>query len=187
MESEVDLFIDLAKESMNHAVEHLQNELNKIKAGKASANMISGVMVPYYGTPTPITQVATVTASDARTLIVQPYEKKIIGAIEKAIFEANLGLTPQNDGSLIRLSIPPLTEERRRDMAKKCKSVGEDAKVSVRSARRDAMEGIKKEVKGGYAEDQGKKKEEEVQALTNQFSEKVDKLVEAKEKEMMTV
>ena len=187
MEFEINMHIDLAKESMDGALEHLQHELNKIKAGKAATSMLNGVMVPYYGAPTPLANVANVSTSDARTIIVQPWEKKVIGAIEKAIFDANLGLTPQNDGTMIRISIPPLTEERRKELAKKSKLIGEDAKVSVRNARRDVMEHIKKEVKNGYAEDLGKKKEEEVQGITNKYIEKVDKMVEGKEKEMMTV
>ena len=187
MESEINLHIELARESMEHALEHLQHELNKIKAGKASTSMLGGIMVPYYGAPTPLANVANVSSADARTLIVQPWEKKIIGAIEKAIFDANLGLTPQNDGSMIRISIPPLTEERRRDLAKKSKLIGEDGKVSVRNARRDVMEHIRKEVKNGFSEDLGKKKEEEVQAITNKYIEKVDRMIEGKEREMMTV
>ena len=149
--------------------------------------MLGGIMVDYYGAPTPLAQVANLGASDARTLTIQPWERKMLGTIEKALFEANLGITPMNDGETIRLSIPPLTEERRREFVKKAKALGEDARVSVRNARRDVMEEIKKAVKNGLAEDAGKGKESDVQKLTDNFIAKIESAVDAKEKEILTV
>ncbi len=184
---EISLLIDIAEDSMNHTVTHLQNELAKIRTGKANTDMLSNILIPYYGTPTPIAQVSNISAADARTIIIQPYEKKILSAIEKAIFEAGLGITPQNDGSIIRLNIPPLTEERRREFVKKAKLVGEDSKVGIRSARQKAMEEIRKAVKSGLPEDIGKKSEDEIQELTNKYVGKTDKVVEQKEKDIMTV
>ena len=184
---EINLVIEIAEDAMDHAVTHLQNELAKIRTGKANSDMLSNILVPYYGVPTHIAQVANISAADARTLIIQPWEKKTLPAIEKAIFEAGLGITPQNDGSIIRLNIPPLTEERRREFVKRAKHVGEESKVGIRSARQKAMEEIKKGVKNGLPEDIGKKSEETVQQLTNKFVEKTDKVVEQKEKDIMTV
>jgi ribosome recycling factor len=187
MQDEVNLYVEAAQESMENSIDHLQKELSKIRAGKASPAMLSGLLVSYYGSPTPLNQVANVSTSDSRTIVIQPWEKSMLAPIEKAIFEANLGVTPQNDGEVVRLNIPPLTEERRRELVKKSKALGEDAKVSIRNARRDAMEHIKKEVKNGFPEDAGKRLEDEVQNLTNQFGEKVDKLIESKEKDIMTI
>ena len=185
-----DLLSDQLEESkmlMEEAVDHLERELVKVRTGKASPAMLHGIMVSYYGVPTPINQTANVSTADARTITVQPFDKSNLGNIERAIFEANLGITPQNDGELIRLNIPPLTEERRRQMAKIVKAEGEDAKVSIRNARRDAMEQIKKEVKAGYPEDAGKRMEERVQGWTDTFSKQIDSIVENKEKEVMTI
>ncbi len=172
---------------MDHAIEHLEHELAKVRTGKASTTMLEGIMAPYYGTPTLISQIANVSTADAKTLVIQPWEKAMLAPIEKAIFEANLGVTPQNDGEVIRIMIPPLTEDRRKDLAKKAKALGEDAKVSIRNTRRDAMEHIKKAIKDGFPEDAGKRKEQEIQDMTNKYSTKVDQLVEAKEKDIMTV
>lgn len=179
--------IDEAKMLMADSIEFLEQELLKIRTGKASPTMLGGVMVPYYGTPTALSQVANLGTSDARTLTIQPWEKNMLAPIEKAIFEANLGLTPMNNGEIIMINVPPLTEERRKQFAKMVKEKGEDAKVSVRNARRDAMEAIKKEVKNGYPEDAGKRKEEEVQKFTDAYGKKINEVVEAKEKEVMTV
>ncbi len=184
---EVNLYIEHAEELMEQALSHLHQELGKIRTGKAAPAMLEGLMVSYYGAPAPLNQVANISTSDARTLVIQPWEKSMLGPIEKAIFEANLGITPQNDGEVVRLSIPPLTEERRKDLVKKAKALGEDAKVSVRNARRDAMEHIKKAVKDGFPEDAGKRKEQDVQNLTDKYSGKVDQLIEAKEKDILTV
>lgn len=184
---EINLMMDMTRESMEQAIAHLEKELAKVRTGKASPNMIADLLVEYYGSPTRLSQVANIASADTRTLTIQPWEKSMIRPIENAIFEANLGVTPQNDGELIRLSFPPLTEERRREMVKKAKTYGEDSKVGIRSARRDAMEEIKKAVKNGFAEDAGKGKEAYVQDLTNKFSDKVDNLLAAKEKEIMSI
>lgn len=181
------MYIEEAKEAMEHALDHLKKELVKIRAGKASPDMLSGLVVPYYGSPTPLAQVANVSVSDSRTLVIQPWEKSMIQPIEKAIMEANMGFTPQNDGDLIRINIPPLTEDRRKQMVKQVKAVGEDTKVGLRSARRDAMDGIKKAVKDGFAEDAGKRMEDEVEAMTKRYSGKIDDIVAAKEKDILTV
>lgn len=172
---------------MKHSLEHLQKELVKVRTGKASTAMLDGLLVAYYGSPTPLKQVANVTTADARTIVIQPWEKSMLGPIERSIFEANFGITPQNDGEIVRLVIPPLTEERRKDLVKQVKGLGEDAKVSIRNARRDAMEEIKKEVKTGYPEDAGKRMEGKIQDLTNLYSEKVDKMLEIKEEDIMKV
>lgn len=184
---EINLMIDMTREAMDHSIEHLQKELSKVRTGKASPNMIADILVEYYGAPTPMSQVANIAAADARTLTIQPWEKSMLRHIENAIFEANIGVTPQNDGEIVRLSFPPLTEERRREMVKKAKQLGEDSKVGVRSARRDAMEEIKKAVKNGYPEDAGKGKEAMIQDLTNKYIDKIDALLVAKEKEIMSV
>lgn len=176
-----------SKMLMQGAIEHLEQELMKIRTGKASPAMLGGIMVPYYGTPTALGQVANLGTSDARTLTIQPWEKNMLAPIEKAIFEANLGLTPMNNGEQIMINVPPLTEERRKQFAKMVKDEGENAKISVRNARRDAMEAIKKEVKDGYPEDAGKRKEEEMQKATDAFGKKIDSIVEAKTEEVMTV
>ena len=187
MDEDIDLIVDITEEAMKHSLEHLQHELVKVRTGKASTSMLDGLLVAYYGSPTPLKQVANVTTSDSRTIVIQPWEKSMLGPIEKAIFEANFGITPQNDGEIVRLIIPLLTEERRRDLVKQIKHLGEDAKVGIRNARREAMDNIKKEVKSGYPEDAGKRKEGEIQDLTNSFIEKVDKMLEVKEKDIMTV
>jgi ribosome recycling factor len=184
---EVNLAIDICKDAMEGAIDHLAKELSKVRTGKASPSMISDLLVDYYGSPTPMGQVANISAGDSRTLLIQPWEKSTLKHIEQAIFEANMGVTPQNDGITVRISFPPLTEERRREMVKKAKSIGEDSKVGIRSARREAMEDIKKAVKNGLAEDLGKGKEALVQDFTNKYSERVDRMIDAKEKEIMTI
>ncbi|MBQ7019806.1 MAG: ribosome recycling factor [Bacteroidales bacterium] len=176
-----------AKGKMSNAVNHLDEELKTYRAGKANPMVFNNVMVDYYGSPTPIPQVASVTTPDAKTLMLQPWEKKMIGPIEKAIIDANLGFTPSNNGESIRCVVPALTEERRRDLLKKAKAAGENAKVSVRNARRDAIELLKKANKDGMPEDLQKEYEQLVQKETDAFTKKVDELVAAKEKEMMTV
>ena len=175
------------KAEMDKAIDRLRNELIKIRAGKASPTMLQGIMVDYYGNPTPLSQVANIGTPDSRTLSIQPWEKSMLGPIEKSIFEANLGLTPMNDGEFVRISIPPLTEDRRKQMVKQAKSLCEDAKVSLRSARHKMIEFVKKEVKDGYPEDAGKKREAEVQDITNNYGKNVDAIFVAKEKDIMTV
>ena len=176
-----------AKDKMSNAVNHLDEELKTYRAGKANPMMFNSVMVDYYGSPTPVPQVASVTTPDAKTIMLQPWEKKMIPVIEKAIIDANLGVTPQNNGESIRCSIPPLTEERRKELIKKAKGAGENAKVSVRNARRDAIELLKKANKDGMPEDLQKEYEQLVQKETDAFTKKVDEIVSAKEKEIMTV
>lgn len=187
MQEEIDLYLETCKEMMEGALEHLRRELVKLRTGKASSAMLDGITVDYHGMPMAIYQVANVNTPDARTITIQPWEKKMLSVIEKAIFETNMGLTPQNDGTLIRLMIPPLTEERRKALAKQAQSLGEHAKVGTRNARRETIEEIKKAVKGGYPEDAGKKAEEKVQKYTDEFISKIEKVLEAKEKEIMTV
>ncbi len=184
---EVNMAIEIAREGMDHALEHLNNELVKIRTGKASPAMLNGLLVEYYGSPTPLNQVANVATSDARTITIQPWEKKMLATIEQSIFAANLGLTPMNDGEIIRINIPPLTEERRKQLVKQAKQLGEECKISLRSSRHKAMDAIKKAVKDGYPEDAGKRREEEVDKLVHDYSEKIDHVVEVKEKDIMTV
>lgn len=187
MQEDIDFYFDESKESMDSAIDRLTRELLKVRTGKASPSVFDNVMVDYYGTPTPVRQVANVGTLDARTLTIAPWEKAMIDPIEKAIFAANLGLTPQNDGELIRITIPMLTEDRRRDLVKQVKALVEDAKVSIRNVRRDLMEMIKKAVKDGYPEDLGKKSEAMAQDLTNQYTKKSDDLADKKEKDIMTI
>jgi ribosome recycling factor len=186
-QEEVNLYLEEAQEMMEKALDHLQKELSKITTGKASPALVNGLQVSYYGTPTPMGQIANISTSDSRTIVIQPWEKSSLGPIERAIFEANIGITPMNDGEVVRLSIPPLTGERRKELVKRAKILSEDSKVGVRAARRDAMEGIKKAVKDGFSEDLGKRSEEEVQDMTNKFIAKIDQVVELKEKDIMTV
>ena len=176
-----------AKDKMSHAVTHLDEELKTYRAGKANPMVFNNVMVDYYGSPTPIPQVASVTTPDAKTLMLQPWEKKMIPVIEKAIIDANLGLTPSNNGESIRCTVPALTEDRRKELIKKAKAAGENAKVSVRNARRDGIELLKKANKDGMPEDLQKEYEQNIQKETDSFSKKIDELVAGKEKEIMTV
>ncbi len=187
MAETIDTTIASGKADMEKAITHLKSELMKIRAGKASPSMLNGIMVDYYGNPTPLSQVANIGTPDSRTLSIQPWEKNMLGPIEKSIFEANLGLTPMNDGEFVRIIIPPLTEDRRKQMAKQSKSYGEDAKVSFRNSRHKMLDFIKKEVKDGYPEDAGKKKEDEVQNMVNAFGKTVEEIISAKEKDIMTV
>jgi ribosome recycling factor len=176
-----------ARGHMDHSIEHLRSELTKIRTGKASPAILDGLKVNYYGNPTQLSQVANLSTPDSKTISIQPWEKSMLAQIEQAIFAANLGLTPMNDGETIRITIPPLTEERRKDLVKVAKALGEDAKVSIRNERQKIMNTIKAEVKNGFAEDQGKKKEAEVQIIVNSYGDKIAKLIEAKEKDIMTV
>jgi len=175
------------KDLMAKSVDHLQDELKKIRAGKANTGMLSGIMVDYYGNPTPLTQVANVSTPDSKTISIQPWEKPLLANIEQAIFAANMGLTPMNDGEFVRISIPPLTEERRRELVKQCKAAVEESKIGLRNARQKLMDVIKTEVKDGYPEDAGKKKEVKVETLVKDFSAKIEAILQAKEKEILTV
>lgn len=172
---------------MKKAVAHLETELSKIRAGKASPAILDGIMVEYYNNPTPIAQVANVSTPDARTLNIQPYEKNMLQEVEKAILAANIGITPSNDGDNIRLFMPPLTEERRKEMVKRVYAEGENAKVSIRNIRRDAMENIKKMEKDGLSEDIAKGSNKDIQDFTDKFSATIDTHCQTKEKELMTV
>jgi len=171
---------------MQKSIEHLELELSKIRAGRANPAMLDNVHVDYYGVNTPLTQVANISVPDAKTLMIQPWEKSMIAPIEKAIMAANLGFTPQNDGLVVRINIPTLTEERRKDLVKKTKSEAEHAKVGIRNVRREANEHIKREQKS-ITEDAVKGLEDQIQKMTDQFILQVDKHLEAKEKEIMTV
>lgn len=176
-----------AQDGMKKALQHLESELLKIRAGKASPNLLDGIMAEYYGNPTPINQVANVMVADSRTVTVQPWEKNMIGPIERAIMMANIGLTPQNDGELIRLFMPPVTEERRKELVKRAFAEGENAKVSARNVRRDAIEELKKMQKDGLSEDDQKSGEKHIQEMTDSTSEKIDAHCKEKEMEIMTI
>jgi ribosome recycling factor len=175
------------QESMKKAISHLEAEIQKIRAGKASPQVLDGIVVDYYGTPTPIDQIANVVAPDPRTLTIQPWEKNMLQPIERAIINSNIGLNPQNDGILIRMFMPPLTEERRKELVKRASGEGEQSKIAIRSIRRDAIEDIKKLQKDGTSEDACKDAETDVQNTTNKFIALVEKHLETKEKEIMTV
>ena len=187
MSEELSLIKMDMEDGMNKAITHLETELVKIRAGKANPNMLDGIMAEYYGSPTPIAQIANISALDTRTISVQPWEKNMLQPIERAIIAANIGINPQNDGNIIRLFLPPLTEERRKELVKRCNGEGEHAKVSIRNIRRDAIEHIKKLQKDGLSEDIAKDAEAEVQDQTNKFIALIEKHLAAKEKEIMAV
>ncbi|MCF0190872.1 MAG: ribosome recycling factor [Marinilabiliaceae bacterium] len=187
MEEEVELVLDDAQEQMQKAIDHLDYELGKIRAGKANPKMLEDVRVDYFGNATPISQVANVSVPDPRTIAIRPWEKTMIPAIEKAIMAANLGMNPDNNGEMIRIMVPPLTEERRRDLVKQVKTVCEDSRIVIRNIRRDANEEFKKLKKDGLSEDRQKDCEAEVQKRHDSFMKKIDELFAAKEKDVMTV
>ena len=187
MNEEVQLVYDMTKERMEKAIEHLDNELIRIRAGKANVHILDGVLVDYYGAPTPLNQVSNISTPDAKTIMIQPWEKTMIGPIEKAIMNSNVGITPANNGEVIRLVVPQLTEERRRDLVKQVKMEGENARVSIRNARREANDEYKNMQKDGLSEDETKTAEDNIQKLTDEFTEKVDNIVEAKDKDIMTI
>ncbi len=179
--------LEFAELKMEDAVTHLQEELKTYRAGKANPEVFASVIVNYYGAATPLPQMSNITTPDAKTMLIQPWDKSMIHTIEKAIMDANLGFTPQNNGEVIRINVPALTEERRRELVKKARTAGETAKVSVRNARREAMESLKKLQKEGLPEDVEKDDEETVQKFTDKFVKKIDEVLELKEKEIMTV
>lgn len=187
MTEEIEFILDSASESMSNSIAHLEKEFLNIRAGKATPAMLGGVFVDYYGAQTPLPQVSNINVPDARTITIQPYEKSMITPIEKAIMVANLGFNPMNNGDMIIISVPPLTEERRRDLARQAKTEAEDAKIGIRNVRKDANTDIKKLEKEGTSEDFCKKAEEDVQNLTNTFIKKVDDLLAVKEAEIMKV
>lgn len=176
-----------AEDAMKKALNHLEAELIKVRAGKANPNMLDGIMVDYYGNPTPLNQVGNISVLDARTLSIQPWEKNMLQPMEKAIMASNIGINPQNDGMNIRLFLPPLTEERRRELVKRANAEGEQSKVAVRSIRRESIEGIKKLQKDGLSEDAGKDAENEIQNSTDRYIAAIEKTLASKEKEIMSV
>ena len=184
---ELEMVKEEAGEHMKRSVDHLEMELVKVRAGRANVNMLEGVKVNYYGAPTPINQVANISTPDARSITIQPWEKNLLGEIEKAILSANIGLTPQNNGEMVRLNLPPMTEERRRELVKSVKHLGENAKVTIRNARKEANDHVKKLQKDGLSEDIAKDAEDDVQKMTDSYIAEVDKHLERKEKEIMTV
>lgn len=184
---DVAITLELAEDSMNKAISHLEAELIKIRAGKANPQMLDGIVVDYYGSPTPINQVGNISIMDARTLTIQPWEKNMLQPIERAIIAANIGINPQNDGNMIRLFLPPLTEERRKELVKRCQGEGEHSKVAIRNIRRDAIESIKKAQKNGLSEDVAKDAEADMQEVTNRYIALVEKHLASKEKEIMSV
>jgi len=187
MSEDVSTTLASAEDSMKKAISHLEAELTKVRAGKANPQMLDGIMVDYYGAPTPIGQVGNISVLDARTLTIQPWERNMLQPIERAIIASNIGINPQNDGVIIRLFLPPLTEERRRELVKRCMGEGENAKVAVRNIRRDAIENIKKLQKNGLSEDAAKDAEADIQELTNGYIAAVEKHLAAKEKEIMAI
>lgn len=187
MNEEIELYLADAEESMQKAVHHLDEALVHIRAGKANVKLVDAVYVDYYGAQTPLSQVSNITTPDAKTIAIQPWEKSLIGAIEKAIINSNLGLNPSNNGEIIRIMLPPLTEDRRRQLVKQAKQEGEEAKISIRNVRRDTNDHLKKLIKEGVPEDMVKDAEGEVQKITDKYSKKIEELVELKEKEILTV
>ncbi len=182
---DIEIILEAAEEQMQQSIRHLEKELLKIRAGRANPSMLEGIRVEYYGSMTPISQVSNINTPDARTLSVQPWEKSMIPELEKAILNSDLGLNPQNNGEQIMINIPPLTEERRKDLVKRAKKEAEEARISIRGARKDANDEIKK--LDGISEDIIKDSEEQVQELTDKYNSKVDRHLEAKEKDIMTV
>ena len=184
---EVKEYLDNAKDSMELAVEYLDETLSHIRAGKASPKLLDSIRVNYYGSMAPVSNVANISVPDARTIAITPWEKSMFKEIEKAIINSELGITPENNGEVIRLSIPPLTEDRRKQLVKQSKGEAENAKVSVRNARREAIEGLKKEIKKGLSEDVEKDAENDVQKIHVKYMKKIDEIFAAKEKEILTV
>jgi ribosome recycling factor len=184
---EIELLLDDTRDQMEKVIKHLEADLLKIRAGRANPTMLDGIFVDYYGTNQPLKNVANINTPDARTITIQPFEKNMLTVIEKAIFYSNIGFTPANDGVIIRINIPPLTEERRQQLVKQSRAEAEHAKVGLRNVRRDSNEYVKKLLKDGLPEDSAKDTEEKIQQITNEFSAKADKHLEVKEKEIMTV
>jgi len=187
MNEEVQMYLDDAKDGMKETLTHLDNALQKLRAGKASPSMISGVTVEYYGMITPISQVANMGTTDAQTIVIQPWEKSMIETIQKAILKANLGFTPVNNGEIIRINVPSLTEERRKALVKQVKQEGENAKVAIRNKRREAIDNLKSLLKDGLSEDEEKAAEAEIQKYTDKFIAETDQVLDKKEKEILTV
>jgi ribosome recycling factor len=184
---EIDLYIEESQDLMKKAVEHTGKELTKIRAGKASPSMLYGILVEYYGTDTPIEQVSSISTPDARTISIKPFEKGILKDVETAIIHSDLGLNPQNDGEFIRISVPPLTEERRKNLVKQAKSETESGKVSIRNIRKDTNNSLKSLQKEGASEDMIKSAEEKIQQFTDKYSKDLDALLEKKEEDILTI
>ncbi len=187
MDEDAQMIIDLANEKMEKALHFLETDLSRIRAGKANTHILDGIYVEYYGNPVPLAQVSNISTPDPKTIAIQPWEKNMIAPIEKAIMASDLGITPMNNGEIIRINIPMLTEERRKELVKQVKHEGEVAKVSLRNSRRDANEELKKMHKDGLPEDEMKKGELDIQKMTDDHSAKIEKIIEAKEKEILTV
>lgn len=187
MDTEVQNVIKEAKSKMQKAIDHLADNLARIRAGKANPKILDGIMVDYYGVQTPLYQVANIGAPDAKTITIQPWDKNVIDKVEKAVMDSNLGLNPSNHGDVIRINIPPLTEERRKELVKQVHQEAESARVSIRNSRREANENLKKMKNEGTPEDETVRGEEEVQKLTDEYGKKVDEVLEEKEKEIMTI
>lgn len=187
MNEEVQFLLEETREGMQLAISHLEKEFQKIRTGKASAQMLDGIRIDYYGAPTPLDQLSNINTPDPKQIVVQPWDKNALPLIEKAIMAANLGFNPRNDGEVLRIVVPPLTEERRRDLVKKAKTEGENTRVAIRNIRRTSNESARKLEKQGIPEDEIKKVESDIQELTNTYISKVDKLLEIKEKDIMTV
>ncbi len=187
MEEELLLIFEDAEERFDKAIEHLKHELVKLRAGKADIHILDGINVDYYGTLTPLNQVSNINTPDPKTVSIQPWEKSLIPVIEKAILEANIGLNPDNNGELIRLFIPPLTEERRKDLVKKVKQEGENTKISIRNIRRETLEEIKRLQKDGLAEDTAKNKETDVQKMVDDNIKNIEDILQKKEKDILTI
>ena len=187
MQEEVEMILDICREKMEHAIAHLEKELVHIRAGKSSPRMLDSVMVEYYGSTVPVAQVSNINTPDARTIAIQPWEKNMIRPIEKAIINSNLGFNPDNNGEFIRINVPAPTEQRRKDMVKTVNHEGEVAKVSLRSARKDANDNLKKLLKDGLSEDVEKDAEDKVQGMVNDFSKKIEKMLDDKNVEILTI
>lgn len=187
MNEELELIIEEVRERMEKALEHLEHELARLRAGRATPALLDGITVDYYGVNSPLTQVSNINTPDAKSILIQPWEKNMLGTIEKAILAANIGLTPMNTGEVIRINVPPLTEERRHQLVKQVRNEGETAKISIRNSRKWANDELKGLLKEGLPEDLEKDAVEKVQHMTNDFSNKVDKVMALKEKDIMTV
>jgi len=185
--ADIEFYIEHARELMEKSLQHMHSSIAKIRAGKAMPSMLDGIMVEYYGNPTPINQVASINSQDARTLVIKPWEKNIVSNIERSIINSDLGLNPQNDGEIIRINIPVLTEERRIDLVKQARHEAENGRVSIRNVRKDANDHLKKLLKEHVSEDEVRLAEEQVQNLTHEFITKIDNALKKKEEDIMTV
>jgi ribosome recycling factor len=187
MNEELELYLEDANEKMQSTIDHLDKVLSKIRAGRANPAILDGLMIDYYGTPTPLSRISTINTPDARTIRIQPFERNMVAVIDKAVLTSNLGFNPTNNGEVVIINVPPLTEERRRDLVKQAKNEGENAKISIRNIRRDINEEVKKLQKQGVSEDLVKDSEENIQKLTTKFIAKIDEQIAQKEKDILTI